>query len=334
MNAQAVGGVLGGIIGLLFVVVVGWVWPIRLAHRAAARAGKSPHWVWFGLYPFAGWAVWALMRRKPAAVRCTSCGNPLRPGLRFCDTCAAPIPGASAADGAVRSVDWLRASAPCLACSNPVKLTANACGACGAAAPRVACPRCGSNHTATKRNRAVIILGVLFLAPLGGVANLYTDPRTGAVSSPATLAAAMEWAVAFLAAAIGVILIYRAFTERGYVVLCTSCGVKQEPPRSPRVEAASPDALRSAAPPMPTPAVERAIGSTLVSAPAKEQTAARHDLASEAAVTYSLQHLLDMGAQPSVNTVAGWIARLEQLQEKEILRLHGDIDALKRYLSS
>lgn len=60
----------------------------------------------------------------------------------------------------------------------------------------------------------------------------------------------------------------------------------------------------------------------------------RHDLASEAAVTYSLQYLLDEGRHPSESTVSTWIKKLEALDEGQILGLHSDIEALKRFLRS
>lgn len=58
----------------------------------------------------------------------------------------------------------------------------------------------------------------------------------------------------------------------------------------------------------------------------------KHELASQAAVTYTLQYLVDQGRQPSRETVVGWILKLETLPEAEILRLHGDIETLKQFL--
>ena len=59
---------------------------------------------------------------------------------------------------------------------------------------------------------------------------------------------------------------------------------------------------------------------------------AKHEAASDAAITYSLQYLLDEGSEPSRWTVVKWLAKLETLSEPEILRLHGDMNALKRFL--
>ncbi len=262
MDAEAIGGLLG----TLGVVVFGWIWPLRLAYRAAARAGRSPHWLWFGVYPFVAWIVWAVLRRQPQALRCSACDSPLKAGVRFCASCSTAVPLDATPAAEVSSVDWLRAQARCVSCSSPVKLAANACSSCGAAAPRVPCPKCGSEETATRRDRRAIWAAVLLLAPLGAVVNRYTDPRTGAIVPPATWGGAVEWIGALLPAIWAGFLVYRAFTPRGYVVRCSSCGATDHPPVSP--------ALRSRT--IPSGAGERAAvsqrPSTVAGAEARSET--------------------------------------------------------------
>ena len=49
------------------------------------------------------------------------------------------------------------------------------------------------------------------------------------------------------------------------------------------------------------------------------------EAAAQAAATYTLQYVLDKGTQPSRETVAGWLAKLETLPETQILGLHSDM---------
>ena len=230
MDAQAI----GGLIGTLVVVVFGYVWPLRLAYLAAARSGRSPHWLWLGVYPFVGWIVWVVLKRQPQVVRCSACGSPLKSGVRFCASCSTAVSlDATTPAAVVSSVDWRRAQAPCLNCSSPVKLTANACSSCGTSAPRVPCTKCGSEETVTRRHRPAIWGALLLFTPLGAVSNRYTDPRTGQLVPPATLGDAIEWVGALIPAIWAGFLLYRAFTSRGFIVRCLSCGATGQPPLSP-----------------------------------------------------------------------------------------------------
>lgn len=267
MDAQAI----GGLISTLVVVLFGYVWPLRLAYRAAARSGRSAHWLWFGVYPFIGWIVWVVLRRQPQAVRCSACDSPLKPGVRFCASCSTPVPSdATTPEVAVSSVDWRRAQAPCLNCSNPVKLGANACSSCRASAPRVPCTKCDSEETTTRRDRRAIWGAVLLFFPLGAVSNRYTDPLTGQLVPPATLGGAIEWVGALIPAVWAGFLLYRAFTSRGFIVRCSSCGATGQPSFSPtlrrRPPASAPTEPR-VVPASPSPMALRATGPASSSSP-------------------------------------------------------------------
>jgi len=58
----------------------------------------------------------------PAVGTCLRCGNPLKPGIKFCGTCGAPVPQAPPETPAV-----------CPQCGNAVDGGARFCGRCGAA---------------------------------------------------------------------------------------------------------------------------------------------------------------------------------------------------------
>ncbi len=42
-------------------VIFAWIAPIILGIWMAKMKGRSPHWMWFGLYPFAGWIAFIVL---------------------------------------------------------------------------------------------------------------------------------------------------------------------------------------------------------------------------------------------------------------------------------
>lgn len=232
--------VISGLVGLLVVVALGYILPISMGLIEARRRGLSPHWLWFGIYPFVGWIVWAILRKRPALARCSSCNSVLRPGARFCSVCSKPLTGeaeavAQSMQHSPQSVSWAKAEVRCVKCSTPVKLASNACSSCGAPSPRVQCPSCGSSQTTTKRDTASIWAAVVFLVISGGNVNRWTNPITGQIRTPQTFGDAIEFAAMLLVICVGVYFIFRAFTWRGFVVRCADCRKKAKPGPTPKV---------------------------------------------------------------------------------------------------
>jgi len=240
----------GGLVGLLVVVGVGYVIPLRLGFLEARKRGSSPHWLWFGIYPFVGWIVWAILRRRPALARCPSCDSPLPSGARFCSVCSKSVTSdavAQSAQNAALSVSWAKGAVPCAKCSTPLKLASNACSSCGSPTPRVHCPSCGSPKTTTKRDSASIWAAGILLVLSGGNWNRWTNRITGQIRTPETLGEAIEFAVMVLVMCGGIYLIFRGFTWRGFIVRCAACGKKTKPGLSPMISApASSDTPTSA----------------------------------------------------------------------------------------
>lgn len=54
------------------VILAAWILPVVLGLRLARRKGVSPHWMWFGLYPLAGWIPYLMIAARPP---CPSCGS-------------------------------------------------------------------------------------------------------------------------------------------------------------------------------------------------------------------------------------------------------------------
>ena len=59
----------------------------------------------------------------------------------------------------------------------------------------------------------------------------------------------------------------------------------------------------------------------------------KQKVASDIAANYSMKYLLDKGHIPSQETATEWIIKLKSLPEDELIRLGGDMDSLKRYLT-
>ena len=56
------------LVSLTLIATVGgfWIWPIFLGIKTAKEKGRSPHWMWFGVYPIGGWIALAVLRSLPA----------------------------------------------------------------------------------------------------------------------------------------------------------------------------------------------------------------------------------------------------------------------------
>ena len=64
-----------------------WILPVILGIRTAKKRNRSPHWMWFGIYPIAGWVAFLILRFLPERKVCGSCGKKVDSGARFCPAC-------------------------------------------------------------------------------------------------------------------------------------------------------------------------------------------------------------------------------------------------------
>lgn len=76
-------------IGLAIVLLGGlfWLLPIILGVRTARRKGRSPHWMWFGLHPFAGWITYVVLCFLPPLKECPQCRESARADASICPHC-------------------------------------------------------------------------------------------------------------------------------------------------------------------------------------------------------------------------------------------------------
>ena len=74
---------------LILSVIVGifWVLPIILGIQAAQRKNYSPHWMWFGIHPIAGWIACIVLLCLPSRIRCPNCGGYVKVYFRICPYC-------------------------------------------------------------------------------------------------------------------------------------------------------------------------------------------------------------------------------------------------------
>lgn len=72
---------------VLVAVFVGWALPITLGVRAANRKNYSPHWMWFGIHPLAGWIACIVLLCLPPRVQCPNCGGFVTVNFRICPFC-------------------------------------------------------------------------------------------------------------------------------------------------------------------------------------------------------------------------------------------------------
>ena len=102
--------------GLLLVAIIGAVLLVRRRSSRARRGRRGAA---------TGWPAPAQEARSPMAATagqgtCQTCGNPLKPGIKFCGTCGAAVPEAPPP-----------APAACPQCGAPVNPGARFCGRCG-----------------------------------------------------------------------------------------------------------------------------------------------------------------------------------------------------------
>ena len=130
--------ILNAILALLMAVVVIavlWVIPIILGVKWARRNGISPHWMWFGLYPLAGWVAFALIRWG----------------------------GQIDKVGEV-AVKWVAGKVACPSCGKFNSMNSTFCANCGKAVIKPICPRCKTDKTRfVGRVRHYIGWGVLLM---------------------------------------------------------------------------------------------------------------------------------------------------------------------------
>jgi len=214
---------LARLFSILIVGVLGYWMPIRLGLREARARGVSPHWLWFGIYPFVAWAVWAIVRRRPMLKACPSCGHRIGAGDRFCPGCRSEVPP-EVGSASSRIIKWSSASITCSKCNAQVRLTDPICTKCGTPTPSVGCPKCRSPRTALLSRRTALIVSGIVILCLGSI-------PVNRVSEQAkyryfTYGEVIEFLAGLLVTAAGAIAIYQAFTWRAYQVNCQDCGKK------------------------------------------------------------------------------------------------------------
>lgn len=84
----------GQILGVLIVFGL-WALIIISGVRIAKKKNRSPHWMWFGIHPFAGLImliVLACLKPKVPQKPCPNCGMQVQAFARVCPYCAHNFP--------------------------------------------------------------------------------------------------------------------------------------------------------------------------------------------------------------------------------------------------
>lgn len=81
---------LAGLIMLGGIVLL-WVLPVVLGVQVAERKGYSPHWMWFGIHPVAGWVAFIVLSCLPPRIRCPACMQLVSVKYSVCPYCRASI---------------------------------------------------------------------------------------------------------------------------------------------------------------------------------------------------------------------------------------------------
>ena len=80
------------VFGVLLIVFMLWVLPIRFGIGCAIRKHYSPCWMWFAIHPLGGWIAYLVLASLPPRVVCSHCGGYVAKHFRLCPYCHTPIP--------------------------------------------------------------------------------------------------------------------------------------------------------------------------------------------------------------------------------------------------
>lgn len=233
--------IFGVILSYFLIGYFGYWIPIRRGLHEARLRNVSPHWFWFGIYPFVSWLVLHIIKKQPLALTCPKCNTPLGWRDRFCPGCqnaleanvVASLREVGSSPGSVR---WASGTVDCTGCKAPVKLIATICTACGTPTPTIECPKCHSNQTSIKSYRtkniwtgAAMVLGGFI--PIDNA----TKPQAYGQISAITYGDLITILAGLSLAALGVWIIYRTFTWRNYSVWCGNCGKRCPPGPEPQL---------------------------------------------------------------------------------------------------
>lgn len=84
---------------MFFVVFfVIWILSAVLAGIVIKQKNYSPHWLWFSLYPGAGFLLCLIFACIPVKKFCTHCGRKINKEYTFCPVCGAPVSDFVSAD--------------------------------------------------------------------------------------------------------------------------------------------------------------------------------------------------------------------------------------------
>ncbi len=83
MNGDAV----SGLFVFAIVIALGWIVPVYFGVKTAKSKGYSPHWMWFGIQPLAGWIAWIVLACLRRRDQCKNCGSFHGSHYRICPYC-------------------------------------------------------------------------------------------------------------------------------------------------------------------------------------------------------------------------------------------------------
>ena len=213
--------------GLLIIVI--WLIPIILGVRCAKRKGISPHWMWFGLYPFFGWIAYAIIFFSGSDfTKCPSCDSVCSRLSRFCLKCKAEIPL-----GTKPLFRWRRSQVQCATCRGFIKIGSSFCSSCGAPTPRLICPGCGSSETTLRSGGGYLLGTSIGLLIVGGLIAGQIKGDGSRIDSVLTA----EFVLLLVMSIVGFTFIPSRFTKFTY---CSYCR------QTRRIRSASPEVVEVA----------------------------------------------------------------------------------------